>query len=483
LSVSIKTKEVYVSAQNEGVPRMFSIRNVRVGVEESELVDEVHDALGANASLKGDAELRIKLLRPAYRHYVLVILVLGFALNFLDRQIISVLLQPLKETFHVSDTLLGFLSGLSFALFYVTLGIPIAAMADRRSRRVIITLSMTMWCAMTALCASARTFPQLVLARVGVGIGEAGFTPAALAMIADYFPKERRASAMALAGVGPMIGIMLGLLIGGWALERFGWRGAMLMAGLPGLAFALLIWLTVKEPLRGMADGTSRLQRAKGGFLKSALHLWRIPSFRYVAVGSGLSSFALFGFSTWIPALLSRSYHMPPSHIGRILGPVLGCVGALGTLSSGFLTDRLIRWDARWSMWLPSIAAIAAAPLAASAFAAHTPSATIALYACAYYFCLFFSAPTSSIVQSLVPLDMRASGSAWKLLLENLFGLGLGSQFIGFLSDRLVPTAGHESLRQALFFATPVFLLSPVFYLLAARDINKDAAKQAGLTV
>jgi hypothetical protein len=144
LSVSIKTKEVYVSAQNEGVPRMFGIRNVRAGVEESELVDEVHDALGANASLKGDAELRIKLLRPAYRHYVLVILVLGFALNFLDRQIISVLLQPLKETFHVSDTLLGFLSGLSFALFYVTLGIPIAAMADRRSRRVIITLSMTM---------------------------------------------------------------------------------------------------------------------------------------------------------------------------------------------------------------------------------------------------------------------------------------------------------------------------------------------------
>lgn len=435
---------------------------------------------GAEAWVRRDAELRAQLLRPRYRNYVLAVLLVGSSLNFMDRQIIGVLLQPLKEAFHVSDTYLGFLSGLSFALFYVTLGIPIAAVSDRRSRRVIITLSMTVWSAMTAICGFARTFPQLVLARIGVGIGEAGFTPAAFTVIADYFPRARRAGAMAIFGVGPMVGIMSGLLIGGWAAERFGWRGAFWIAGTPGLVFALLVWATVKEPFRGMADGAAPPRHAAGNLLTSAVRLWRIRSFRWIALGSGLSSFAFFGFSTWMPALLARSYHMPPGHIGRILGPIFGCAGALGTVASGYLTDKLILRDARWSVWLPSLAAVAAAPLAAAAFAAHAPSATIALYACAYFFGIFFSAPTSSIVQSLVPLDLRARGSAWKLLVENLLGLGLGSQAIGYLSDRLAPIAGNDSLRRAMMFAVPAFLLPPILYLLAARYIQEDAGAQRG---
>jgi predicted MFS family arabinose efflux permease len=280
-----------------------------------------------------------------------------------------------------------------------------------------------------------------------------------------------------------MIGTMLGLLIGGWGYEWLGWRGAMMIAGLPGLAFALLMWTTVKEPPRGMADGVVPAPKLRIGVLTSARHLWKIKSYRHICLGSGISSVALFGFSTWMPSLLARSYHMSPGQVGSILGPVLGVVGVLGALVSGYLTDRLIVADARWSVWLPSIASVAAAPFAAAAFLAHSATMTIALYGLSYFLCIFFSAPTSSIVQSLVPLDMRSVAAAWKLLLVNLIGLGLGPLLIGRVSEMLVATAGQESLRQALLYSTPLFVLPCFFYLFSAKYLVRDAAEQGGLVI
>lgn len=421
--------------------------------------------------------LRNDLMRPGYRNYVLFIVLFGFALNFLDRQIISILLQPIKEDLQVSDTMLGFLSGLSFALFYATLGIPIAAMADRGSRKVILAVSIGVWSVMTAMCGLAQNFVQLLLARFGVGIGEAGYTPASLSIVADYFEKEKRAWAVAFTSVGAMLGIVLGMVIGGYVAEHWGWRAAMFIAGAPGLLFAFVVWFTVREPLRGMADGVRPKGTDLPGVWKSASTLWRIPSFAYISVGAGLSAMALYGFSMWLPSLLAREFGMGSGQIGLILGPVIGGVGAVGALVSGYICDKLFKRDPRWVLWVPVVASLLALPVVALAFTMEEATPLIALYGLGYFLSIFWSPPTSSILSSLMPLRMRASGLAWKMLMVNLVGLGLGPQAIGFLSESLRPAYGDESLRYAMIFATPVFIVPAILYWLGSRHILADSAK------
>ena len=240
--------------------------------------------------------------RPWYRNYVLVMVIIGFALNFLDRQILTILLQPIKQELHLSDTVLGFLSGFAFALFYAALGVPLARLADRRSRRVIMSVSMAVWCGMTALCGMAQNTVQLFLARFGVGVGEAGFTPAGMTLVADYFPESRRNTALGFVNIGPMLGMMLGLMIGGWAVGVVGWRGAFLIAGLPGLAFALLFALTVKDPFRTLGGSTAAEARAELSFLQGMRELWSDPAYRWLILGCGFSAFGLYGFSIWMPS-------------------------------------------------------------------------------------------------------------------------------------------------------------------------------------
>lgn len=424
--------------------------------------------------MEGEAKAGTAQGTPAYRRYLLFIMLIGYSLNFLDRQIISILLEPIKQDLHLSDTMLGFLSGLSFALFYATLGIPIAALADRRSRRAIVSISMAVWSVMTAACGLAQNFVQLLLARFGVGVGEAGFTPATLSMIADYFPKEQRATAVAVTSTGAMLGVMLGLVIGGVVAQNWGWRAAMLVAGVPGILFALVFWLTVREPVRGLSDGL-RARAEAPSLWASAAALWRIRSYRYIALGAGISAACLYGYSIWLPSLLARSYGMKPAEIGFLLGPVLGGVGAAGALVSGYLCDRLMRRDLRWTVWVPAIASAIAMVAVAASLNMDGVGPLIALYAIGYFLSMFFSASTSAIIQSLVPIEMRATGVAWKMLMVNLVGLGLGPQAIGALSHALSATEGGASLRTAMLVATPVFLLASILYCMAARFIRADA--------
>lgn len=418
-----------------------------------------------------------RLLRPAYRNSVLGLVVIGFALNFLDRQILSILMQPIKVELGISDTALGFLSGLAFALFYALIGVPLARVADRRSRRTIMAVSMAVWSAATALCGLAQNFVQLALARFGVGVGEGGFTPAGMSLLSDYFPKERRGTALGLVNTGPMIGTMLGLIIGGVALEHLGWRGAFMVAGIPGVIFALVFYFVVKEPWRGMADGVRTEPKPQPAFWSGVGSLWVNRAYRYLALGSAMSAFGLYGLSIWMPSFLMRAHEMAPRQVGLYLGPVIGVIGALGMVAGGWLTDQLGKRNVGAPLLLPAAASVLAIPPLMAALYVPSSQLAVAFYAVAYFMSVIWVAPTFSLIQVLMPLNMRATGTAWKLLLTNLVGLGLGPQMVGILSDMFGATTDGQSLRMAMTVGGLTLLIPALLYTLGARHVSSELQK------
>ena len=282
-----------------------------------------------------------------YPLYVLTILLCVYSVNWMDRYVLVIILEPIKQDLHLSDTALGLLSGFAFALVYSLAGIPIARWADRGSRRSLISLGLFIWSLMTALSGFAVTFAQLTVARFGVALGESACSPPACSLIADYFPPNRRATAFAVYGVGISIGMALGLVVGGWANEHYGWRAAFMIAGLPGLMLALIVRFTIREPARGQAE---RLPVDTGFY--SLTDTLRIilsrKSFIAAAVGVGLFSFSGNAFETWTPVYLMRLYHMSTGTIGAWMGPIEGVGGLIGTMAGGLLADRLGARNIRW---------------------------------------------------------------------------------------------------------------------------------------
>ena len=261
---------------------------------------------------------------PAYPRYVLGLLFVAFVFNFIDRQILSILLEPIKKDLGVSDTAMGFLTGIAFALFYTFAGIPIARLADRRTRRTIIALGLAAWSAMTAASGIVRTFAELALARIGVGVGEAACSPPAHSLLADYFPPERRATALAIYSMGIYVGILFGFLIGGYMSQYFGWRQAFLVVGLPGLVLAVLVRFTVREPPR---MHFAAVPIPTGTAIRM---LWDMRTFRHMAFGAALHSFAGYGIAAWAPAFLARVHHLGPAESGLWLGLISGVGGGIG---------------------------------------------------------------------------------------------------------------------------------------------------------
>lgn len=407
-----------------------------------------------------------------YRRYILAVMFCGFTLNLLDRQIIGILLQPIKEEFLLSDTALGLLSGLAFALFYAVLGVPIARLSDRYSRRTVISICMALWSAMTALGGVAQNAWQLILTRAGVGVGEAGYTPAAMSMLSDYYPKEERIVAMSVANLGPIAGIMLGLMLGGWAAEMFGWRGALFIAGIPGVLFALLFYTTVREPVRGISD---RIASILPEGPTQSFSPWRVSSYRWIVLGAAFFNFCLYSIATWMPAMLQRTHGVGPAEAGMILGPVFGVCGALGTLTGGWVAQKLSRRDVRWGLWVPAGMAALCVPLVTIAFLSDVMGTTVSVYAIAYLLSFFYLGPTFAIVQSLVPPGARARATAWMMLVVNLVGLGLGPQFVGVLSDQFNAAGVGDPLRMALACVGVFFLVPAIAYLRAARTLSADS--------
>ncbi len=415
-------------------------------------------------------------ITPAYARYVLALLFVAYVFNFIDRQILAILLQPIKEELRVSDTAMGLLTGIAFALFYTFAGIPIARLADRRSRRNIIAVGLTVWSAMTAASGIVRTFAQLALARVGVGVGEAGFVPPAHSLISDYFPVERRATAMAVFSLGVHVGLAFGFLLGGWIAQFFGWRAAFFAVGIPGLVLALVVRLTVREPPRGHADGSAGTTHAYAP-LGSVLRLLRARrAYRHIALAAALHSFGGYAFAIWGPTFFVRVHHMSTGVLGTWLGAVLGIGGAAGAILGGVLADRLGADDKRWQLYVPAIATLVQFPFALATLFWPTPMpAMLFLLPSAMGSAIWFG-PVYALTQTLVPPTMRATASAVLLFVINLLGLGVAPLAVGALNDHLAATYGAEAVRYSLLIVGFAGIFAALEFWLASRTIREDLA-------
>jgi predicted MFS family arabinose efflux permease len=413
------------------------------------------------------------------RRYALGILVVVYTFNFIDRQILSILMQDIKQELGLSDSLLGLLSGFAFAAFYATLGIPIARLADRTNRRNLIAGSLALWSAMTALSGLAQNFWHLLAARIGVGIGEAGCTPPANAMLSDYYPPEQRATAFGIYAMGIPIGILFGFLIGGWINEIFGWRKAFFVVGLPGLLLAVIVRYTVGEPVRGQSEArvTSSDQPTLGETFR---HLRRKRAFVHLAIGGGLTAFVGYSWIIWMPAFLMRTHGMSSGEVGTALGLIVGIAGAIGIALGGYLADRVARIDRRWSLWIVSVAVLINIPFAVGVFFSGTVQACLWFMIVPFLLGNFWQGTSFAQTQGLVGLRMRAVAAAVLLFIVNMIGLGAGPQFVGIVSDLLAPRFGVDSLRWALAICSLVNLWAAVHFYIAGRALPAELAAEQG---
>lgn len=410
----------------------------------------------------------------SYRAYVLLILTGVYTFNFIDRQILVILQESIKSELGLTDTQLGLMTGLTFALFYVTLGIPIARFADRSNRRNIVALSLAIWSAMTAISGLAANYTQLLLARIGVGVGEAGGSPPSHSMISDYFPPERRATALSIYSVGIYIGILFGYSLGGWLDQNYGWRIALMVLGIPGLLYAIIVLFTVKEPPKGHSDPESVYKNQEASFGEVIRLLLSKKTFIFLALGCGIHTFANYGVGNFFAPFLARVHGMEVASIGAALGVTGGVGGMIGTFLGGFLADRFGTKDIRWYLWVAVIAEILNFIPAYFAFFSNDTQFVLFSYFFTALLTAIYLGPCIAVTHNLVNAKMRALSSAILFLVLNLIGLGLGPLGIGAISDYLAPTYGAESLRYAFSFTFLTGAIALLFFWLAARSYPKD---------
>jgi predicted MFS family arabinose efflux permease len=415
-----------------------------------------------------------------YRYYVLGMLLVVYVFNVVDRQILSILMEPVRLELGLSDTQLGFLSGIAFALFYATLGIPIARLADRTSRTGVIAVCLALWSGMTALCGLAQNFWQLLLARIGVAVGEAGGSPPSHSLIADYFRERERATALGIFALGVPIGTMFGLFIGGWVNQWLGWRVSFMVVGVPGVLLALLVWFSVREPRRALPP-QARMVGTPSGAAPSMPEVlrffWSQRSLRLLALASAVHAFAFLGLLQWYPVFFIRSHGLTTGEIGTYMALVVGLFGGIGTFFGGYLADRLAVRDLRWYLWLPMLATGLATPFFVGVFLVQEYWLAFAFMVAPTLLLNVNLGPIFSMTQGLVPPLMRATAAAVLLFAINIIGMGLGPQFAGILSDLLQPAFGAESLRYALLVLSMFTLLSAAIYGLASRWLRDDLSR------
>lgn len=392
------------------------------------------------------------------RGYTLFVLVLVFTSSHIDRQIMGILGQPIKESLLISDTQLGLLTGIMFAVFYATLGMPMAMWADRNNRRNLIAASVFTWSFMTAICGAANNFTQLLLARIGVGVGEAGSNPPSHSIIADLYPPEKRATAMAIFGTGINWGILLGFLIGGWINEWYGWRTAFVVVGLPGILIAILVRFTVKEPPRGYSENVVEKPVAPP-FWDVVRFMLGNPVLRNIVAAGTLIAFAGYAAVIWMPIYLVRIHEMGTGETGTYLALLIGVGGAIGIYGGGRIADYLAgRWGLHWPAWLVAIVSLFSIPFLYFSFTAQTSSGAIWAYVIPAALGTVYVAAGFSIIQNQTPLEMRSVAAAINLFILNIIGLGAGPFSVGFLSDMFAADYGIDSLRYAMMSSLLVIL-------------------------
>ncbi len=407
---------------------------------------------------------------PATRkaNYVLGVLFLAYVSNSVDRGILTILNEEIRHAFDLSDTELGLLGGLAFALFYAVLGLPIAALADRTNRRNVLAISIALWSVATALCGAATSYLTLLAARIGTAIGEAGGTPPSNALIADYFPRAKLGTALSIYALAIPIGSMLGSFGGGWANVFFGWRWTFVLAGAPGLLITALLFLTVKEPPRTSSEPAPPV-------FAVARHLWNRVSFRHLSIGAGLHSFVYYGGAAFAVSFFVRSHHMNTGEAGNWLA-LLGGIGAIGTFFGGYLADLLSRKhsDPRWYFWIPAIAILVMVPFQFVSYLANDISIYIPAFIAWTIFNSVYFGPTAAMTQSLASPRMRAVAASVLLFIQTIFSLSLGPTIVGAISDALTPHFGENALRYALVITSLVNLWSAAHYFIGARHAKRD---------
>jgi MFS family permease len=404
---------------------------------------------------------------------VLSVLLLAYIFNFIDRNIIGVLAVPIRTEFGLSDTALGDL-GVVFGIFYATIAIPIAWLADRRSRVNIIAASVAVWSLFTAACGMVTNYTQLVVARMGVAVGEAGGIAPSYALIADYYPKERRARALAFFSLGIPIGSALGVFFGGWLAASLSWRTAFILIGLAGLPAALLIKWLVPEPARGRLDPVPDVPAAAPPLMQVGGTLARNPSFWLLSFGAASGSILGYGLIFWLPSFFNRSFGLSLADVGWFYGSIVLVGGGAGTWLGGWIGDRVGPARPGSYAMIPALCFLVAAPIFAAGLVAPNLWAAWLLFTLGQMLALAWLGPIISAVQHIVVPSMRATTSAAFLFINNLIGIAFGIKFLGWMSTRLREGYGEESLRYSILFGLGFYLLSAAIYFAASRRLAKD---------
>lgn len=423
----------------------------------------------SNAS--GSAVPTASLPLPGHRT-TLTLLMLAYTLSMCDRMILSILFPDIKAEFGLTDTQLGFLGGISFALFYATMGLPIAKLSDQYSRKRLIIASLIIFSIMTALGGMATGFISLLVFRIGVGIGEAGVNPASHSIIADYFPPQRRAFAMAILMLGGSFGMMFGFVGGGFIAEAYNWRIALVSVGVPGLLLAFVMARSLREPGRGTYE--IETPPPPPPIRTTAATMWTNPAMRHLIAGGIAVGLMGYGFTQWLPTFFMRTHDLSQSQTGMLMAGVFGISGAIGALAAGKWFDRLSTRGFQHGMRMLAIVPFFTGPFFIMGLLADDLTTAILLFIIPGFAGNYAIGPTIAMVQTLSPVHMRAVSSAIKMLCLNLIGMGLGPLLVGLLSDLLTPQHGEDALSVALAFFTLVGLWGTVHFWLCARALAKQ---------
>jgi MFS family permease len=409
--------------------------------------------------------------------YGLVMLTLIYSLNFLDRTVITILIDPIKHDYHLSDKVMGFISGFGFVIMYSILAAPVARWADRGNRRSIITWGLVLWSGMTALAGVARNALQLTLSRFGVGVGEAAGTAPSASMISDLFPGEQRSTAMSVYQLGPVIGGFLGAFIGGWVNQYYGWHHAFLVAGIPGLIVAVVFRFTVKEPARGSSE-QRKVSTGQQKLLETFRFMWRQRCYMLILVGFCFTTFTQFGFGTWAAPFLGRIHDLNTAQIGTYIGTVRAGAGLVGTLGGGYLSDwAATHWDVRWKIYVSGICSILAFP--GVLLFVFSPSLLwcIVGFAIVSMMSPVHVGPMVAASHSTVKVGMRAFSTSIIYLISELIGLGLGPFLIGVFNDHYRTRLGVGVIRYSMSTAAITTFVGGAIFLIAAQYFQRDVTR------
>jgi predicted MFS family arabinose efflux permease len=409
----------------------------------------------------------------SYKIYVLLLLLLLYVSNYADRMIMSVLMPALKAEFQVSDAALGFLAGTTFAILYATLGVPIAIMADRGNRKAIITAAVAIWSVMTAVCGLAQNFWQFAIARVLVGVGEAGGSPPSHAIISDLFTQRNRATALAIYALGVPFGLFVGLYGGAQVAAAYGWRWAFYVLGVPGLVLALLVWFTVREPRRGAADGLVHVAEAPS-LIATARHILGQRTLVHAFTGATITTLVGYAAVQWWPTFVLRSHGLAMEDLTLFLALVFGVAGGLGTFAGGYFADFFSKHDMKWMPRIVVAATVIGLPFGIAIYLVETSFWVFALIGIPAAMGAVYLPPTYAMTQCLVEVRMRTVASALLLFIINLIGMGLGPLIAGALSDYLEPAYGKDGLRYSLLILSFLNIWAAAHYWIAGRYYEGD---------